>query len=685
MAYDITEAFEDIEMSLIKSMRANMQRHIKEEYDEGINWTQWQAEMLSGLSQYRAENKDVLKGYMSRINAELDAAIRDAYATGESEQEIELLKAIKKGYEAPKDGKNVNMQGRFFRTNQKKLNALVKSTTDDMKKAETALLRMSDDVYRQTIFKAQMFYNTGAGNMWQCVDMATKDFLAAGINCVQYSNGARVNIASYTEMALRTANKRANLMGQANTREKWGIHTVKVNARGIACPMCLQWLDKVYIDDVYGGGTSEESKATGYPLLSTAVAGGLYHPNCKDSCSTYYPGISREPREITKEQESEVKRKYDLEQKQRYYERNYKKNMRLGNGCLDQANADKYFGRAKEYKNKLIELCDNNSDMLRLDKARLSLRGVLSVDNVGRLSITPKTNKNANMGQINGNKPHIRNYNNELATKLGKEHFDNMHDLIDKCEDADVVAMCRTYEDSIKVGSTTKNGAYASGNTIYLNIDSVAKGGSIDKSYQVLFHECGHTIDTMARQKLKTTGVFARHFSGAYKDGLFPQTIKDEVQEWVKKYDTELKQAFKTHAEDVEWFRDQGYISDWRYDYYKAGNLSASDVIPKYSKSYAYSKVEKELRGYDKKAVADLCDMVEGATGAKISCVAGHGKKYWKDRTIGGISDGLATEAFAEMTDSTMANKESLELIKKHLPKSYEIYKEMVKEILENG
>ncbi len=396
MDYDIASAFEDIEMSLIKSMRNNMQRHIKEEYEEGMNWTQWQAEMLAALSQYRTENKDVLTGYMGKINAELDAAIRDAYATGESEQEIELLKAIKKGYEAPKDGTKADMQGRFFRTNQRKLNALVKATTDDMKKAENAMLRMTDDVYRKTLFKAQMFYNTGAGSMWQCVDMATKDFLASGINCVQYKNGARVNIASYSEMALRTANKRANLMGAANFREKYGMHLVKVNARGIACPMCLQWLGQVFVDDVYGGGTAEESTKTGYPLLSTAVAGGLFHPNCKDACSTYYEGISREPQEITKESEKEIKRKYDLEQMQRYYERNYKRNMRLGNGCLDQANADKYFARASQYKKKLIDLCDNNADVLRYDKARMSLRGVLSVDNAGKLSIKPKTNKNAN-------------------------------------------------------------------------------------------------------------------------------------------------------------------------------------------------------------------------------------------------------------------------------------------------
>ena len=416
MAYDITGAFEEIEMALITSMRNNMRRHINEEFDEGMNWSQWQAEVLSGLSQYRAENQEVLQGYMGRLNQEIDNAIREAYATGESEQEIEILKAIKRGYQPPKEGDKTDLQGRFFRINENKLNALVNATVNDIERAETSIFRMIDDIYRQIPFKAQMFYNTGAGSLWQCVDMATRDFLSSGINCVQYRNGARVNIASYVEMALRTANKRANLMGQAQTREKWGIHTVKVNARGIACPMCLQWLDKVYIDNVYGGGTAKESETTGYPLLSVAVEGGLYHPNCKDSCSTYYEGINREPREITDTEKDEILRRYNLEQKQRYYERNYRRNMRIGNGCLDQQNADVYFGRAREYKNRLIELCDNNPDVLRLDKQRLSLRGILSVDNAGRIRVQKPRKQKQSI-------THTDAYNN-LMNRLSSNNVD---------------------------------------------------------------------------------------------------------------------------------------------------------------------------------------------------------------------------------------------------------------------
>ena len=51
--YDIVGAFQDIELDLIKSMKRNMKRHIGEEFQEDINWSQWQAEMLNGLAQFR--------------------------------------------------------------------------------------------------------------------------------------------------------------------------------------------------------------------------------------------------------------------------------------------------------------------------------------------------------------------------------------------------------------------------------------------------------------------------------------------------------------------------------------------------------------------------------------------------------------------------------------------------------
>ena len=376
--YDIVGAFQDIEMELIKSMKRTMKRHIGEQVQEDIIWSQWQAEMLNGLAQYKYENADKLQGYYSTINDEIEETIRQAYQLGESEQEIELLKAIQEGFKVDRAN---TMQGAFFKINEGKLNALIKATTEDMSKAENAILRMTDDVYRQTIFKAQMFYNSGASTLWKAVDMATKDFLSAGINCIQYKNGARVNIASYSEMALRTANKRANLMGSANKRMEYGIHTVKITSHNSACPMCIQWQGKVYYDDVYGEVTPAERRGLGdYPLLSNAVKGGMFHPNCKNGLSTYYEGINQPPKEPTKEEIEEMTRRYNLEQRQRECERNIRKYKRLENGCIDADNIAKYADKRRQWTNEYNRLIANNADVLRADPARLRLYGITSAN-----------------------------------------------------------------------------------------------------------------------------------------------------------------------------------------------------------------------------------------------------------------------------------------------------------------
>lgn len=636
--YDIVGTFQDIEMELIKSMQRTMKRHIGEQVQEDIIWSQWQAEMLNGLAQYKYENADKLQGYYSTINDEIEETIRQAYQLGESEQEIELLKAIQEGFKVDRAN---TMQGAFFKINEGKLNALIKATTEDMSKAENAILRMTDDVYRQTIFKAQMFYNSGAGTLWKAVDMATKDFLSAGINCIEYKNGARVNIASYSEMALRTANKRANLMGSANKREEWGIHTVKVTAHNSACPMCIQWQGKVYIDDVYGAGTKEESRKSGYPLLSEAVKGGMFHPNCKNGLSTYYEGVNQPPKKPTKEEVEEMTRRYNLEQKQRLCERNIRKYKRLENGSIDADNIAKYADKRRQWTNEYNKLIANNADVLRADPARLKLYGI----NTNELKTAMEAVRKAGS---------IRNYSGELAKGFGNTHYDALHDIIDKSSNANLKAVWDKYENELMVGDAhKKGGAYAMGKSLYLDIDKCAIGNSYDKPYQVVFHEAGHGVDSACRKLVNESGVFASHFSGAYKGGVFPQTIKDEVMELVNAYDKQLKQEYKARGE-------------------------------KYYKSYAYKALENEIRAYNSYARADLSDILEGATNGKVQCGYGHGAKYWKDRTIGGISDGLATEAFAEMTDSTMSNPESLELIKKYLPKSYKIYEKML-EVMLNG
>ena len=384
--YDVVGAFQSIEEDLIKSMQRTMKRHIGEEHKEGINWSQWQAEMLNGLAQYKEENADMLKGYYSTINDQIDETIRQAYATGESETEADILKAIKNGYKAEKVGAGTNaMQGSFFAVNSRKLNSLIKSTQDDFEKAEHSILRRTEDIYRQTIFKTQMHYNTGAKSLWQAVDMATKDFLAAGINSIEYKNGARINIASYAEMALRTANKRANLAGCGDKRTEYGLYEVIVSRHNAACPKCIPYQGKVYIDDIYQNPPDEVLKKSKHTRLSEAVSGGMFHPNCKNGVGTYYDGITEVPKPPTKEDIEEMNRVYNLTQRQRECERNIRKYRRLSMGSMDAENSAKYSAKADQWKAEYNKLIRENKDVLRKEPERLKLFGV------GAIPKTPKT------------------------------------------------------------------------------------------------------------------------------------------------------------------------------------------------------------------------------------------------------------------------------------------------------
>lgn len=345
--YDITEAFRAIEKELLESMLRNMKRHRAEETEEGFEWSMWQAEQLKSLEKYKKDNQKKYEKRFKEINGQIEALIIKARETGNMEQEIKILQAIKKGFKGARKASR-GATAEFFKLNDRKLEALIKATINDVEKAEVAILRKAEDDYRKAIFNAQVYANTGAGTYEKAVDMATKDMLSRGLNCVVYANGAQHTLADYADMAIRTANKRAYLQGEGEKRQEWGISTVIVNKRGNPCPQCAPFVGKVMIDDVWSGGKKEDGP---YPLISTAIRYGLYHPRCKDSHTTYFPGISTADDTWTKKELEEISTKYQADQKKRYAERQAEKYGRLAENSLDESNKKHYAEKEKEWKN----------------------------------------------------------------------------------------------------------------------------------------------------------------------------------------------------------------------------------------------------------------------------------------------------------------------------------------------
>lgn len=363
--YNIREAFEKIEDELIDSMMRNFSRHRAEETKEGYNWTQWQAEQLKSLEEYRKHNAKKFGKRFKTINGKVEEMIRTAKADGNASQEAEILEAVKDGFKAPKKP-SAHSTAEFFKVNDRKLDALIKSTTDDFKRAETAVLRMSNDKYRKAIFNAQVAMNTGAVTYEKAVDIACKDMLNAGLNCVEYKNGARHTLSDYADMAVKTANKRAYLRGEGEKRAEWGVSLVVVNSRQGGCPDCAKYIGKVFIDDVYSNGKKSDGN---YPLLSTAIKNGLFHPRCKDSTSTYYPELDDLDAPLSEDEIKEFDRQRGIEEKQQYAQRQAERFDRRAEYSLDEDNkriaqtrADEWHDRANTLEEKTKQFSLNTNE-----------------------------------------------------------------------------------------------------------------------------------------------------------------------------------------------------------------------------------------------------------------------------------------------------------------------------------
>ena len=341
---DIAAMFDRIEEELIASLKRNLAPHRAWEKGEGFDWPAWQAEKLKNIWRYRNQNKRLVRKHAPVIDRETAELLREQFSEGS-------------------DG--------FFGVNTERLDRLIDEMQRTERRVERAALRMMDDVYRRTIYQASAAMATGSVTLPKAIDMAAKDFLAAGIRCVEYKDGRRVNIADYAHMALRTAAARSAMMGDAARRARLGIDTVLVSQYGACSETCLPWQGQAYVDDVFGDWNGERAGQRGrsrnglwYPLLSAAVEGGLFHPNCRHTVTDWIEGVSRLPKPMDGKA---IRENAELERRQRELERRVRKYKRLEIGSVEPEAVKRYAEKRRAAQSELREFIDGHSDVLRRD------------------------------------------------------------------------------------------------------------------------------------------------------------------------------------------------------------------------------------------------------------------------------------------------------------------------------
>lgn len=411
-AQEIAALFEELELRLIASLRRNLASHKRQEVREGgqngipLNWSAWQAEKLRALSRFRRENKTIAAEYADRIDAETRAMLEEQFRETD-------------GSEAA-----------LFGVNGRRLDALIHETTHNEAAVQKAALRYMDDVYRKTILRTAAALAAGGVTLQQAADMATQDFLAQGISCIQYRNGRRVNVAAYAEMALRTNGTRAMLLGEAQLRERMGIDTVLVSQYGGCSKTCLPWQGLVYIDDVwqpyrgadksFGGTYGYSRNGKSYPLLSVAVRAGLFHPNCRHHLTTWLEGVSERPAPMDK---ARVESTAALEARQRELERRIRKYKRRAEGTLEPEKAAEYRRKVREAQKDVRAFVDAHGDVLRRDYWRERDTGVENTPKHAILKDNEEENRTVTMQSI----ANVRVFDCKTLDTAGKQSLQIAH------------------------------------------------------------------------------------------------------------------------------------------------------------------------------------------------------------------------------------------------------------------
>lgn len=150
------------------------------------------------------------------------------------------------------------------------------------------------------------------------IDFLQEKLFTNGITGAVNRNNVEMAMGSSAELTARDQTFEATQQAQAIRREEYNLNLIQISAHPSSCPLCVPWQTRVLVDDVRQSG-----KANGkFELLSTAVASGLYHFNCRHMSLPYVQGYSN-PKifEYDKTNNKETAQRYAIEQQQRYNER----------------------------------------------------------------------------------------------------------------------------------------------------------------------------------------------------------------------------------------------------------------------------------------------------------------------------------------------------------------------------
>lgn len=252
--------------------------------------------------------------------------------------------------------------------------------SDQIKKGTSALwgdiqnltrttAQLASDTFMRYYDMAYLQVSSGAYSLDQATANTIDKLCREGLTKVSYPSGAQRSIEAAVRLAVRTAVNQNALACEKSVIDELDINLVQTSTHMGARPSHAAWQGKVFWVNYPEGNYESFYEATGY-----GTGAGLGGWNCRHSFTAYFPGISEDYNKPVNPKENE--RIYQMEQKQRSYERNMRKwdrerRVKAAAG-LDTTKEDYWY---KYNKTRLKELVDASKGRLKRDYSAEKIGG----------------------------------------------------------------------------------------------------------------------------------------------------------------------------------------------------------------------------------------------------------------------------------------------------------------------
>lgn len=334
LARDLLELYTEAETRMLEI--------VANELADDIYAPEWAAIKQAEISKVKSKLEKLVQNLDKKMPETAAETVKKAYTTGQKGVEADLKKLdrpIKTG---------------FGTIDEQKVVVLTKQLSGTLGETHLRITRQALDEYRSIIGKASQMVELGVDTRQQATQRALNEFADKGITGFTDKAGRSWSLRSYAEMATRSTTGQAAIEGAIQRLRDNDYDLVIVSFHADSCPLCEPWEGQVL---------SISGKSDEYPALDTAIAEGLFHPNCGHSLGAYIPGLTEKP---TKEQVG--KGDFEEAQHQRKLERDIRKWKQREAVAITDEEKKKASSKVREKQAALGEFVDNTGRKRQRDR-----------------------------------------------------------------------------------------------------------------------------------------------------------------------------------------------------------------------------------------------------------------------------------------------------------------------------